>query len=157
MPLNLPRVPDEPLVDDDRRIRDNWLRWIVNIFTRVYSFGVSQASLVALEDQGASIGPTPLALGQQITGRYRLGLYGKVTEPAGATSSLQLHVFWTDPTDGAAMQYDSPTISGNVATEAIQVYVPVDARAVSYGATYASTGVPDMKFKATISAEALPG
>lgn len=154
--IALPRVPDEPLVDRTGTIRPNWLKWLVGLFTRIYQFGISQpADTAAKVDQEASIGPTIIPLDDPITGRYRVGLYGKVTRPSGATSSLQLHVFWTDPTDSTPQQYDSPVISGNVVDEVIQVYVPVDANSVSYGATYASAGAPAMQYKVSVTTEAL--
>ena len=157
MAVILPKVPDEPLVDKTGVITPNWLKWLVSIFTRVYSFGVSQvADTAARTAQEASIGPTPVPVGDQVTGHYRLGLYGKVTRPSGATSSLQLHAYWTDPTDSTPQQYDSPVINGNVVDEVIQVYIPVDATAVSYGSTYASTGAPVMQYKLTATLEALP-
>lgn len=156
MPLNLPKVPDEPFVDKRGVIVSNWLKWIVNIFTRVYSFGVSQTAAVALVGQAASVGSTPLSLGDPLATRYRVGVYAKLTEAAGATSSLQVSLNWTDPTDGTPMQWDSPTLTGNVLTDAIQVDVPVDANQITYSTTYSSTGVPVGAYKLTVTAEALP-
>lgn len=158
MARKIPDLPGEPLVDRGGSIRKSWIDWLVGTIGALFVSSVTQiAETVALDDRTASIGATAFGTGSLLSGRYLVTLYLRVTTPAGATSSLQGHIYWTDPTDGQVLIYNSAVLTGNVVTAVIQVALPIDAGvSVSYGTTYASTGAPAMVYKVTATILELP-
>lgn len=155
--IQLPVLPAEPLVTQARLVTTNWLRWLVDVLSPVYQFGVRQvANTLALTNRAASLPTQDVLLPAPNTGRYRVGVYAKLTQAATTSSDLTVHVHSVDPTDGTSVVWDSPTISGNVLTEAIQAYVPVDSQTVAVSTTYTSVGATPMQYKLSVTVEALP-
>lgn len=158
MARKIPDLPGEPLVDRSGGIRKSWVDWLVGTIGALFTSSVTQvAPTVALTGQTASIGATAFGSGTLQSGRYLVTLYLRVTTPSGATSSLQGHIYYTDPTDGQVLIYNSSVLTGNVVTAVTQVAIPIDAGVtVSYGTTYASTGAPGMAYKLTATIMELP-
>jgi hypothetical protein len=87
----------------------------------------------------AVVGTTPFALGELAAGLYRVSWNGRVKTPAGATSSFQVTLGYTD--GGVAQTFLGDVLNGNTTTtkESQSKVVRIDVgTAITYALAYAS-------------------
>ena len=151
MPLQAPVVnPDPPRTGT---LSDAWIGWMQgqNNTLELAPIVIGRASY---SDQSASIPRTTIPCSQIYRGFYRVSFYARVTAQATTSSSLQVHLFWTD--DGIPMQQDATAITGNLLTtfSTQQARYAVDAdTTLDFATTYVSVGAQAMEYKLELIVE----
>jgi len=109
-----------------------------------------------LTEQIASVGVTPLSIGDLSPGIWRISTHVRVTRPGTVSSSIQVTVHWTD--GGDAQTESGAALNGNAVTtrEGKTFIIRNDAAApISVSTTYATAGATDMQYALDVVAEQL--
>ncbi len=149
--FKLPAIPfQDQLAGPGGMVAPIWNRYLTVLVQRVLATEWIVASTVQ-SAQGAAIAATDLgpALPE---GLYAVKWYGRVTQAASSSSSLQVTVTWTD--GGVAQSVSGASLTGNTTSTAESVSLPLfhaDAGAqVKYAAAYSSSGATSMQFGLTV-------
>lgn len=123
---------------------------------QVISQGPTRLFLIELSAQSGSIGATDLTDGAISGGSYRLSYEARITQAAGALSSLDIEFDWTD--EGVPQIHTAGSIVGNTTNtrQSETIILRSDpATPIRYTTTYASVGVPSMEYRLDIFLEAM--
>lgn len=160
-PITIPDRRLSGLLDKPGSEPDN-LAWLigpawVDFMTRVTNVLNKvpvRINSVQLVNQNATISPTDFSGGTLNAGLYRVTYYARITQAAGVSSSLTVTLDWTD--GGVSQSFSGAAITGNT-TQTYQtdsLLIRSDQISpVRYSTTYASAGVPEMRFSLFVSIE----
>lgn len=155
MPLSPVRDKDL-IVERSGHVGRTWLDWFITL-RNLLNWAVKREQTVRLTAQGAAIATTNIPLNTLSAGLYRLSWYVRVTRAATTSSSVQLTLGWTD--GSVALTKVGANVNGNTTasydSDAVLIRVDKDS-AMTYSATYASTGATSMQFEANIVLEQVP-
>lgn len=135
--------------DQEGTVGDKWIDYFTANAAAIDA-APSRQNSITLTDQSASIAATDMSGGSLAAGLYLITWYVRISQASGGTSSLTVAFDWADrsttiTTSGAAVTGNAVNTfsSGSFGT----VMIRVDANSpVRYATTYASTGVPVMKY-----------
>jgi hypothetical protein len=134
-----------------------WLNWVQQGVIEILQQAPLVKAVVALTNQHASIGATPLALGTKLAaGLYRVAYVARVTTVDGVSSSLTVTLGWTS--GGQALTLVGAAMTGDALTtvQTGSATVEVDANSsITYATTYASNTPDKMRYSLTVAAELL--
>jgi hypothetical protein len=150
-----PPIPTrEPLIEEDGRIRQRWIKWLQSLRDGVDAAPTLETELVALTAQTATIGTTPIPSGTLSEGYYRVSVYLRVTTAAAVSGSVQVTIHHTS--GGVACTEVGTLLNAN-ATNVPQsdvFLVKVDgATPVSYSVSYASNPGAALAYELTVILE----
>lgn len=131
-----------------------WIDWFTALTIQVER-NPERLQTVELEQQGSSIGTTPIPLDVLSEGLYRLTYYLRITRAATTSSSLSVTFGWTDGAVSCA--FSTPAaVTGNT-TNTVRgdtILVRSDQAApLTYATTYASVGATSMQYSLDIVVE----
>jgi hypothetical protein len=143
-------------VDRQLYFTREWRDYLLILQGLAAGSGQILGSDVALEDQHASIGTTPIALPAVSAGFYRVSLYQTITVVDAVSSSLQTTVTWTDL--GATKTFTTALMNGNTlaTNDSVVRMIHIDnASPISYATVYASNTPNVMRYALGIVVEQL--
>lgn len=108
---------------------------------------------VQLTDQSASVSATDFSGGDVAGGLYEVRVYERITQAAGATSTIKVTIGWTE--GGVSLTQDvAAAYAGNLTTVPLTgppLMIRVDAASpITYAVAYGSTGAPIMKYELSL-------
>lgn len=110
-----------------------------------------------VQNQQATIAPTPLSLGVLAPGLYRVSYRTRITQAASTSSSLTISIGWTE--SALSLAQSGAALTGNTVTtqQSGVLLIRVDhASPITLAATYVSVGATPMKFEAEVTVERVP-
>ncbi len=160
--MNLDPIPlQEPIVTTAKGealyLESGWARWLSNgLNVRLGTTPTQVGHDVALTNQAASIGATPLPVAALSAGLYRVSYYARITTPDSVSSSLTVTLGWTE--SGLPLILSGAPMAGNSVTT-VQTgtwVVQLDGQStLTYATVYASAS-GQMRYRLSMLAEALP-
>ncbi len=158
-PVNDSLIELDPLVPSRRDpffIAKSWLLYLQDALAARVQQAPAILTSVALTNQSASIGATPIPLRSVSAGLYRVSYYLRITTAAAVSSSATVTLTWTE--SGVALTLSGAALTTNT-TASVQTgtfLIQSDANApISYAVTYASNVANTMAFRLSITCEAV--
>ena len=145
--------PRDPLVDDKRNITYRWGIFIDALLQTITQQPTLPTQPTRLTQQAASVGATPLSLGTNNEGLFRVSWFLRIITLGGTTGTAQVVVRSTDGVaacvqSGAVLDQAVNTVqSGSFLVRRDQ------GTPITFEVTYTSTGVPDMEFNIDVVVE----
>ena len=158
-PVNDSLIELDPLVPSRRDpffIAKSWLLYVQDALAARVQQAPAILTSVALTNQSASIGATPIPLRSVSAGLYRVSVYLRITTPAGVSSSVTVSIGWIE--SGVALSTSFAAVTGNTVTttQSAMLLVQSDANSpITYAVTYASNPAAAAMFRLSVTCEAL--
>lgn len=171
MPQNLPPLPFESQVDtaelnaqtgrQERTgyISEDWFGWLRTLIGRVDSTPQRQNKATRLQNQGAAIPLTSLALGTLAPGLYRVNVRARITQAATVNSSLNVTIGWADGGAACTKSFSAAMVGNTTGTtgEPFSLLIRIDQNTpITYQTAYASVGGTPMQYELEIVVESVP-
>jgi hypothetical protein len=152
----LSNIPYESPVLDGQYLSSDYYAWLFELQQRTDASAALLGAPVVLINQNAAIPITNIPLPLLTTGLYIIRYYARITNPDGVSSSLTVKLGWTE--SAQPLTASSPAMTGDAVTTVTSANLMVQAdgnTAITYSTLYASNTPNKMKYRLSITVEAL--
>lgn len=155
----LPRIPAQQRLleetDTPVLMHPRWVQWLLAIVNAIQG-SVGNVGQVDITAKAASITTVAVPVPSMPAGVHRISYTARITRAASVSSSLTVHLGWTDGGISCGQTFAAITGNTTATTQSGEVLVHLDAgTSATYSTVYASSGSPSMTYALSVVVEML--